>query len=428
MKKVAFYLDNRSISSVDCKNILEANPGIGGTEYLILLVSYLLMLRDNDIQVKVYTHKEGLFPIGFNYEVISDFEKAVSRAEEQGCDYIVFRHDASLITTGILDRILGSIKMIVWDHVFVCYWELDYYASHPNIYKIINVGREMNDLHRDHKAFLKSSYIYNCVNLDVVEDKVASYPFEERKPIVTYIGSIVPFKGLHLLAEAWPMILKDIPDAELYIIGSGKLYNRNAKMGKYGIAEEGYENLLMKYLCKDGKLLPSVHFLGVLGKEKEEVLLKTKVGVPNPSGITETFCLSAVEMQMYGARIATISYPGYLDTVKNGILYSKRKDLYKSVVKLLNSNHTNYSDTMEYFHVNFSYETVVKRWEELFHNGDLKKDKKVINWGYRLKWLKEIVGKSKKIFPLLDKVLPNVERILLFIERKLKGNITYLDS
>ena len=38
-KKVAFYFDNSRISQVDCRDIESGNPGIGGTEYLFLLIS-----------------------------------------------------------------------------------------------------------------------------------------------------------------------------------------------------------------------------------------------------------------------------------------------------------------------------------------------------------------------------------------------------
>ena len=32
MTKVAFYINNESISNVDCTSILDSNPGIGGTD------------------------------------------------------------------------------------------------------------------------------------------------------------------------------------------------------------------------------------------------------------------------------------------------------------------------------------------------------------------------------------------------------------
>lgn len=54
MIKVGFYLDNDTISSVDCTCILKGNPGIGGTEYMVIAVAQLLTIRSNDIQVKLF--------------------------------------------------------------------------------------------------------------------------------------------------------------------------------------------------------------------------------------------------------------------------------------------------------------------------------------------------------------------------------------
>lgn len=308
------------------------------------------------------------------------------------------------------------------------YWELDYYANNPAIYQIVHVSREQNDLYRDHKSFQKSSYIYNCVPLDDIKKKVGNHPYHKRRNIVTYIGSVVPFKGLHLLAMAWPEILRQVPDAELYIIGSGKLYNSHSTMGQYGIAEENYEKLLLKYLSHEGKILPSVHFMGIMGKEKEAILLQTKVGVPNPSGITETFGLSAVEMQMLGANVTTIRCPGYLDTVVNGVLYSNRKKLAENVVYLLNHNINRYEEGINYFEANFSHDAVATRWEHLLCNGFLPADKKTANLTYRCKYAKEGLRRLKRLFPFLY-ALPPLERVLLFLEKKMHGyGNRYIDS
>ena len=199
-------------------------------------------------------------------------------------------------------------------------------------------------------------------------------------------------------------------------------------MGKYGIAEENYEKMLLKYLSHEGKILPSVHFMGIMGKEKEDILLQTKVGVPNPSGITETFGLSAVEMQMLGANVTTIRCPGYLDTVVNGVLYSNRKKLAESVIYLLNHDTSHYAEAMNYFEANFSHDAVATRWEQLFCNGFLPTDKKTTNLTYRCKYAKEGLRRLKRLFPFLY-ALPPLERVLLFLEKKIYGyGNRYIDS
>lgn len=427
MGKIAFYLDNRHISQVDCSAILQGNPGIGGTEYMIMAVSYLLAIRNNGLKIKTYVRSQGIFPKEYNYETVDSFVDAVNRASTDGYDYCIFKHEADLISSGALDAVDKNIKLIVWDHVFACYWELDYYAKNPQIYRIVNVGREMNDLYRDHRVFEKSLFIYNGIDLDGVREQVEKHPFDKRGNNVVYVGALVPFKGFHLLAAAWPEILKKVPDAELYVIGSGKLYDSNAEMGRFGIAERSYEDLFMRYLSKNDEIIPSVHFMGNMGHDKNDILLQAKVGVPNPSGITETFCISAVEMQVMGELVTTINYPGFMDTIKNGILYRNKKNLAKNVVRLLKSANRNYEETMNFFEKNFSFDAVVREWEMLLCNRICGREEKISNPFYRMKWMKELKRILGKKYPIFYK-LPPIERILLFLERLYKGPFTYIDS
>ena len=427
MKKIAFYFDNSAIKETDCSEALYGNPGIGGTEWLFVVISTLLANRDNDIEVLLYTTAIGKFPIGIKNVVVRNLSEAVVLADNIGFDYLVIKHLADNVTNRSLDVRMRHLRIICWCHVFVCHWELDYYEKNDIISKVVFVGREMYDLYRDHRIYHKATFIYNCVPIGNTRNLISQFPYDKRGNVVVYVGSLVPFKGFHLLAQAWPKILQQIPDAELYIIGSGRLYDKNSHLGEWGIAESSYEDSFMPFLTKSGRIIPSVHFMGVMGEEKKDVLLKSRVGVPNPSGITETFCLSAVEMQMYGCRIATIDYPGYMDTVKNGRLYSRKGNLADTIVGLLQSSENDYESSMDYFEEKFSYDSVIAKWEELIKTGNVYYNDKLANLCYRFKWLKELLRIVKHYLPFLFH-LPMLERILIFIERKRFGRITYIDS
>ena len=428
--KVGFYLDNSSFASVDCGTVGKGNPGIGGTEYMFLLISSLLSDRNNGINITFFATSRSEFPERLNVEYCNGLEECVENAESGGFDFLVVKHDVEAnIRSGVFDRQKElNVKVIVWAHVFMCYWELDYYADNANIYKIVNVGRETNDLNLDHRAYEKSAYIYNAVNSEGARAACKAHPFEERGHVVTYVGQLSPFKGFHLLAKAWKKILKEVPDARLYVIGSAKLYDKSAALGRYNIAASEYESQFMPHLTEDnGDILDSVHFMGVMGNEKNDILLKTKVGVPNPSGITETFCISAVEMQMFGSRIATYKSPGFIDTVRNGILGVRQTDLANNVIRLLKSNVTDYDKAIDYIESNFSPEAVVEMWEKLF-KGNVEDECNYSHLGYRMKWAKLLLRKIKRHSAVIDRKIPIVERILLFAERKLRGPVTYLDS
>lgn len=425
MKKIGIYIENGSINDVDLSDMKKGNPGIGGTEYLMFMLADMLTESNNGLDVTVFLEKNQQLPAEIKYKVCGSVTNAINEAEGIGCSYLVLKHNADNITKDTLHT-GGVMKLIVWCHVFICFWELDYYASNQDVDRIVYVGREHLQLYFDHPSYKKSTYIYNFVDLNGCSDKVKKYPFQNRKHIVTYLGSLVPFKGFHLLAEVWPIVVKEIPDAELYVIGSGKVYDSNAELGRLGVASKEYEDVFLPYLTKNGQIIPNVHFLGRMGAEKEKILLRTKVGVPNPTGITETFCLSAVEMQMLGAKIATIKAPGYLDTVKNGILYKKQSQLAKSIVKLLKDKDSGYEDAMQYFESEFSKDTILKCWENLL-NENFGRKVRITNLGYRLKWLKIPLGYVRGLLPRSVKI-PDIERLLVFIERNILHRQSFMDS
>jgi glycosyltransferase involved in cell wall biosynthesis len=233
MTKVAFFIDNDNIKNVDCKDIIHGNPGIGGSEYMIILVAYLLSLRSNNIEVTIFCTNRGILPDNVSYLLCEDFGNGYSLALSKHFNYFVFRH-TDYYVNNYLKRIKldNSLKLIPWCHNFCSYSSLRFYSRTDAVFKIICVGKEQMELYIDHKAYLKSDYIYNIVPAYKSECNYSLDDVKNRENIVTYVGSLVPEKGFLYLAKAWPSIVKEIPNAQLYVIGSGILYNRNQKLGR----------------------------------------------------------------------------------------------------------------------------------------------------------------------------------------------------
>ena len=59
--KIAFFLKNELIQGVDWRNIMQGNPGVGGSEYLIVLTSYMLTLSAK-YDVTLIVQCESSFP------------------------------------------------------------------------------------------------------------------------------------------------------------------------------------------------------------------------------------------------------------------------------------------------------------------------------------------------------------------------------
>lgn len=413
--RVAFYIHGFSPKNgFDAASLLCSNPGLGGTEYVVILVAYSLQQRNNDIDVVIYS-TEGNIIKGMNdVEQVEGISDAIARGNNENIDYLIFCHDSQLIQNGHLYVKSPYTKLIVWCHNFATWKELDYYADDAKIWKIVNVGREQRDLFIDHRSFSKSVYIYNCLGIEESRRHDISI---HQENIVTYMGCVWPRKGFHWLADEWKKVLQAVPDAQLYVIGSGKLYGWDMKMGPLGIAEASYERRITYPLSENGILLPSVHFMGIMGDEKYDILAKTKVGVPNPTGNTETFCITAVEMQAMGAYVVMGKCPGALDTVINGRIINRKKSLAPAIISALKSRPGYDCETYQMIHNRFSVENVIRRWESLLLEGQLD-DETVRNINYRWKWLKILIGKINRNHHRI----PSIERILLIIERHMGGN------
>ena len=402
---IAIYIDNRNIRDVDCFDLTKGNPGIGGTEYSILLLAQIIKLYKREIRVTLLAEKAAKLPCVDKTVLIDGLDKVASVSAKEQIDILIIssRREGKILPEYFFEQIESKkIKTIIWGHNYYysnyCERIADCEAIKANVF----VGRQQYDRYIDHRIIDKSTYIYNM------------YPMVEKRKrtsagshAVTYIGSLVPEKGFQILAAIWKKILNQVPDAELYVIGSGKLYSRNARLGKYGIAEENFEAQFMPNLVdENGRVLSSVHFLGVLGAEKDEVILKTGVGVVNPTGRTETFGISALDFESMGVPVVTIAKGGFLDTVvdhKTGILSAKSSKIADGIIELLKNNKMNedYGRAGIELAREFTPERILINWLDLFEKVLNRKPIEYKNpnsfiWS-NLKWLRITNRKFKAI-------------------------------
>ena len=369
--KVGFYFDTRNYRQTDCSHITEGNPGLGGSEFEILLVSYLLSQRDNGLEVWLLTSTEMHVPHQ-RTAVVGDSQGFCDYCREHGIQTAVIKQGLwDKGTRAVFDR--SGLSIVLWDHNGMSDRRLTAACRAPHIRRIVCCGREMLDLYCDHPAALKSTYAYNIFPIKPAEWYRERISDGDNHNVV-YMGSVIPPKGFHLLAKAWKRVVAKVPDAQLYVIGSGKLYNRNTELGRYGIAEKSYEDRFMPYLLdSDGQLLPSVHFMGVMGVEKFDMMGRCKVGVPNPTGVSETFCLCGIEMQLMGCGIVTVRHPAYLDTIANRqFLYQKKSAaaLASHIVERLLAERDSYDRLYNFVSCRFSTDRSLRRWEHILQHID----------------------------------------------------------
>lgn len=367
---IGIYINNENISDVDCEDLIAGNPGIGGTEYCILMLAQTYKIYFPQDRVTLFVKEKGKLPKVDNYIEVEDIDILPEVAKEENIDILVISavYNGNPLPQSFFNNVsLKKINTILWGHNFYLSDFCRKIVQCEYVKANVFVGRQQYDRYIDHAVIKKSTYIYNM------------YPKTNEKRrngiqnhIVTYIGSLVPTKGFHVLADAWKEIIDKVPDAELNVIGSGTLYGRNSKLGKYGIAEAEYEEQFMPGVTDaNGNILPSVYFHGVMGAEKGEIIQKTCVGVVNPTGRTETFGISALDFESLGVPVVTIAKGGFLDTVEDGetgILYSSTEQLAEKVVQLLQNTELNeiYGARGRKLAGRFAPEQIIHLWHELF--------------------------------------------------------------
>ena len=372
--KIAVYIKDRSVhgdaafSNMDFRNPQLGNPGIGGTGYEYMLLVYALT-KFSDAEVNLYCYEaSNLYPDGVNVHVLHYNADIVSQVKADGSDLLVLTANESLGFYDIYERAKEqNLKLIAWSHNYMSHHMLKRLADSPAVKRVVMVSHEHYDCYLDHKIIKKSTYINNM--FDGSRLMLRDYPSE---PAVTYTGGLYPAKGFHVLASMWKDILLEVPDAKLYVIGSGKLYDKNAVLGAYGLADEQYEASFMQYLTENGEILPSVKFLGNLGAEKSEVYYITTAAVVNPTGASETFCISALDAQACGVPVVTRAINGLFETVKHGVtgyLGRNPEEIKNYIILLLKDKQLNIKlgrQAKDFAGKSFLPEVIVKQWLKLF--------------------------------------------------------------
>ncbi len=363
-QKIALWLNNPSLPNMDYTAIMHGNPGLPGSEYEFLLLSYYLQCRNNGIESYLFVNFEGTFPHKHVCRANS-LDECAALCSELGIEKIVV--DVKYATPRSLKAFAATMQIFIWAHNHPSSKMLMHFWRDRRIARIVCVSKsEMLD-YKKHPAFLKSTAIYNSFPLDAIE-KYRPTANDKNNHNVVWMGCLIEDKGFHVLAQVWKQVLKKIPDAQLFVIGNGRLYDANATLGNYGLASPEYEARFMPFVTNsNGEILQSVHFLGVCGNEKYNIMRQCKVGVPNPTGASETFCISAIEMQLMGANIVAPSLPIFKENVMNhSYLFDSETVLATTLVRCLNDKIEDYEDLYRYVKSKVDVNANTMHWEQLF--------------------------------------------------------------
>jgi glycosyltransferase involved in cell wall biosynthesis len=364
--KVLFFVEFDSPTSISWDDLEIGNPGIGGTQYTTLcLAKELSTLIDYEIKIACKSPLDLHSPIGVLQLTI---EQAVDYAELNS--YILVYRPTINFEPELLRKLTStSASIVAWAHVGPSQKTLRLLASIPSIKRVVALGERELISWFDNPVIKKSVLIRNGHHIPSTKSNYIT-----DMNAITYIGSLVPQKGFHLLAEVWPRIVEMHPQMYLNVVGSGNLYSSEAGLGKLGIADPLYEEIILKNL---GHSINSVNFLGKLGGEsKNKVVASSYVGIINPSGNTENCPLSALDFQSLSVPVISARKYGVIDTVKDdvtGILFQHYKDLPQHLDRLIQNpilRESLASRCLPFIQERFNFADVVKEWTSLFSSLD----------------------------------------------------------
>jgi glycosyltransferase involved in cell wall biosynthesis len=361
-QKILFFVEFDSPISISWRDLEIGNPGIGGTQYTTLcLAKELSRLSNYEVKVACNSRLE----LDSEIEILTlSIVDAVDFAESNS--FILVYRPTINFDPVLLEKLSStSAAIIAWAHVGPSQQTLRLLASLPCIKRVVALGERELTSWFDNPVIRKSVLIRNGHH---VPGSNSNYITDTNA--ITYIGSLVPQKGFHLLAEVWPKVIRMHPKLYLNVVGSGNLYSSGAGLGKLGIASPAYEELIIQNF---GQSLHSVRFLGKLGGEaKNSVVARTYVGIINPSGNTENCPLSALDFQSLSVPVLSAKKYGVIDTVKDGetgILFRNYRSLPKHLDRLIQSPNLRNelaAHCLPFIQKRFNFAEVVSEWDRMF--------------------------------------------------------------
>ncbi len=378
--KIGLYLENKNIANVDLSKPYLGNPGIGGTQFNFVSLVFYYKKYFNDVEFIIFANETKTLPEDFHTVYAKNCVDAYLLADKSSCTLFVWRPTLGSDAIELLDiSPKHSLNIIAWMHSGVTALIDGKLAENNRVKAYVAVSEIQLKVVNDPKLVEKSFVI--CNGFDSKPYQI-NLPVKKDPYMVTYIGSIIPAKGFGLLAKVWKRVLEIEPKANLYVIGSGQIYNRNASLGQWGIADEKFESTEIRPYLSDenGDIHPSVHFLGTMGNEKIPYLQKTSVGVVNPTAQTENCPGSAIEFQAAQTPVVSKAEKGLLDTVldkKTGLLGYTEEDLIKNIIFFLKNPKESYiygERGQIFIEEKFNYQKIATQWQRLFYSIDREKN------------------------------------------------------
>jgi glycosyltransferase involved in cell wall biosynthesis len=276
---------------------------------------------------------------------------------------------------GIMERLREvNIRPVVWSHIDLTP-EISDWLDQDWITGVVTVSDFCRLALLHQSKHRRIGRIYNPLNPFYADDggTWATEPGHQRQAV--FSGYIGESKGAHRVFQCWGHVRRALPDAQLVVAGSAKLYRDDASIGPFGVAKPEFEERYIYPLVQDfGSLEKAgVRLVGLLSPvELRALYRRSSLGVINLNerNATESFSCSGVEMAACGLRVFSVASAALPETVGftgNAVLVNRPAQLVPAFIDALRrpKDLKNIEVQRQQVRDRYRLSRIVDYWEEL---------------------------------------------------------------
>ena len=277
------------------------NPGIGGTQLMAVSLAYTLAMRDPKRHVRLIAVSEHDIQVEFSPENLAVSRTAAPSATDTEGGAVIVTHEAFSRNPDVYAAVPN---LVIWSHNL---WDsLDDHVRLRSDAKYVVVS-EIQAL------IASAARLPNCLHVIQNPINLDSIPISPRAPRnpreFVYLGNLTPAKGALTVARLWSRAAPKIAGATLHLVGGSDLYGANRQN-----SDTAYERQVRRAL-EGASDFTTIEFHGTVpAQELQQLLSRCTYGFMNPTGRTECFPTSLVELMAAGV------YPLALPDWGNGEL------------------------------------------------------------------------------------------------------------
>ena len=276
---------------------------------------------------------------------------------------------------GIMEKLRSSnIRPIVWSHIDLASEVADW-LDREWITGVVAVSDFCRVAVLHHSRYRRIGRIYNPLNpFYAGENGLLQADLKHPRQAV-FSGYVGETKGAHHMFQCWRHVRRTLPDAQLVVAGSAKLYRHDAQVGAFGVASPEFEQHHLHPLALEFGSLENagVHLVGLLSPiELRSLYHRSSLGVINLNAhnATETFSCSGVEMAACGLTVfsmASAALPETLGFTGDAVLVTEPTQLAQAFVDALNrpNDPIRVEAQRRQFRDRYRLGRILDSWEEL---------------------------------------------------------------